>query len=48
MFAPCEVTRNEKMKNENQVGEERMEGRGKTSKVGLRRDIHPGNSRNIG
>ena len=39
MFVPCEVTR-KKMKIKSWRREERVEGRGKRSKVGLGRDIH--------
>lgn len=50
MFAPCEVTRNEKIeKRKSSWRRGRKEWKGKTvSKVGLGRDKHPGNSRNIG
>ena len=47
MFVPCEVTR-KKMKIKS-WRRGRKEWKGKTvSKVGLGRDKHPGNSRNIG
>ncbi len=50
MFAPCEVTRNEKIeKRKSSWRRGRKEWKGKTvSKVGLGRDKHPGNRRNIG